>query len=107
MIDKIDAWQVFYSLLLLLGGYISVMITLFRNDLKEIKNSINMKVDRADCKDFRDECEKDCNQSRISRDECIRQVRMDALSETARVKAEFDRKAHIHASVGTAGEVVK
>jgi hypothetical protein len=83
--EKIDAWQVFWSILIVLGSYISVMITLFRKELHELRKEIEEKTSILDCKVYRKECEEDCNRSRQER-------------------ARF---LHQHASKGQAGEVIK
>ena len=84
-IDKIDAWQVFWSILLVLISYISIMITLFRKDLQELKGEIDKRETIENCKDYRKQCEEDCVRSR----------------------AERAKYLHAHATIGTAGEVVK
>jgi hypothetical protein len=83
--EKVDAWQVFWSILIVLGGYISVMITLFRKEVNKLREEIEEKVSTIDCKITRKECEEDCNRSRQER-------------------ARF---LHQHASQGQAGEVIK
>ena len=83
--DKVDAWQVFWTILIFLGTYISVMITIFRKNQKEIETKLDGKVATLDCKYYRDECEKDCERSRAERAKFI----------------------HQHGQEGRAGEVIK
>ena len=85
MIDKIDAWQVFWSILLVLMTYISVMVTFFFKRLGMIEKQVDERVLIIMCDKYRKECEEDCEKSRAERSKFI----------------------HLHGSLGTAGEVIK
>jgi len=85
MLDKVDAWQVFWSILIALVSYISIMITMFRKELKEVKKETSQRVLIVMCDKYRTECEEDCTKFRQERQKYI----------------------HTHGSLGTAGEVIK
>ena len=85
MLDKIDAWQVFWSILMVLLTYISIMITFFFKKLGKIEKETDERVLIIMCDKYRKECEDDCIKSRQER-------------------ASF---LHKHAHSGTAGEVIR
>ena len=107
MIDKIDAWEVFWSILVALMSYISIMITFFRKELKEIKKDTQERVLIIMCDKYRKECESDCNQSRQQRDKMIERICSDAECAAEKVKVELSKTAHSHGQFGKAGEVIK
>ena len=106
MIDKIDAWQVFWAILIMLGSYISIMITLFRNEQKEIKKDVALCVTIVACKDFRADCEKTCAKSRVDRDKFIERLYQEAEGCCDDLRRDLSKTSHSHAAAGTAGEVV-
>jgi hypothetical protein len=85
MIDKIDAWQVFWSILSMVISYIAIMITLFRKEQKELRKACDMKVSVETCREIREKCSEDCAKSRLER----------------------ARYTHTHGQLGNAGEVIK
>jgi hypothetical protein len=107
MIDKIDAWQVFWSLLTALVSYIAFMITLFRKELKEVKTETNQRVLIVMCDKYRIDCEKECTKSREQRDKFIEKLHEDSEEACDQVHRELLKTAHSHATVGSAGEVVR
>ena len=107
MLDKIDAWQVFWSILMMMMSYISIMITIFIKKLKELEAKIDTKVVINYCEKMREGCQRDCQKSREQRDKYIEKIYQDAEESCDDVKRELERKAHTHATIGQAGEVVK
>ena len=107
MIDKVDAWQVFWSILIALMSYIAIMITFFRKELKEVRAEAERRVLIIMCDKYRLECEKDCKESRDQRDKYIDRVYSDATGACHKVHEDMLKTAHSHASSGNAGEVVK
>ena len=85
MLEKIDAWEVFWSILVALMTYISIMITFFFKKLGTIEKRVDERVLIIMCDKYRKECEDDCIRSRQER-------------------ASF---LHKHAHSGQAGEVIK
>jgi hypothetical protein len=81
----IDAWQVFWSILMALVSYVAIMITFFMKRLGKIETKLDSKVNWEDCKDIRKDCQSDCEKSRADR----------------------DRAHHFHGQEGRAGEVIK
>ena len=105
--EKIDAWQVFWSLLTILVSYIAIMITLFRRELREVKLDTDKRVLIISCDKYREGCQKDCAKSREQRDKFIERIYQDADESCEKVREQFSRTSHTHATVGSAGEVVK
>ena len=83
--DKIDAWQVVWSIVLIMLTYLSVTVTIFLRVLKDLKLEISKKESAENCEKYRRACEEDCNKSRLER-------------------ARF---THTHGTLGSAGEVIK
>ena len=106
MLDKIDAWQVFWSILIMLCSYIAIMITLFRTDIKEMKKDLLLRVTIPSCKEIRADCEKDCKESRDRRDEFIKSLNRNALDACQAVHRELSSGLHVHGNEGKAGEVI-
>lgn len=107
MTDKIDAWQVFWSLLTMLVSYIAIMITLFRKEIKEVKTETEKRILVITCDRLREACQRECTKSREQRDKFIERIYQDADESCDKVKEQFAKTAHTHATVGSAGEVVK
>ena len=105
--EKIDGWQVFWSILVALMSYVSVMITFFMKKLNTIADDVSKRQTVTTCEKYRDECERDCKESRQQRDRFIERLYHDAEEECKKIKSEVEPKLHSHATVGTAGEVVK
>jgi len=108
MPDKqIDTWQIFGSFLLLLISYVVGIIAWLRRDMKKLKNKLEERTLKTECKDYRADCEKDCIKSRDLRDKYIEKINNDATDSCEKVHSELLKTAHKHASLGSAGEVIK
>ena len=83
--EKVDAWNVFWTILTALISYVAVMATMIMRRLNQMDKRIDQKVGLTACKEHRDDCQDDCEKSRADRARFI----------------------HIHGSLGTAGEVIK
>jgi hypothetical protein len=107
MIDKIDPWQVFWSILVLVFSYTGTVVTMLRRDYKKLKSKVEDRVLIAECEKIRIECEKTCEKSREQRDKFIERLNQDARTACEDVHSELLKTAHKHATTGNAGEVVK
>ena len=105
--EKIDAWSVFGSFISMVVSYVAIMVTFFRKELKEMRAEIAQKITQRECEKLRDECQKTCKYSREQRDKYIEKIYEDAVESCDDVRKEVERKAHTHASLGSAGEVIK
>ena len=68
---------------------------------------MNQKVTIKTCDKIREDCKTGCKFSREQRDKYIERIYEDAVESCDEVKKEVERKAHTHATLGQAGEVIK
>ena len=107
MFEKIDAWGIFGSFISMVISYVAIMVTFFRKELKEMRTEMNQKVEQKACDKMREDCKTGCKFSREQRDRYIEKIYEDAVESCDDVRKEVERKAHTHATLGQAGEVIK
>ena len=102
-----SSWEILLGIITLILSILAWLYKVIREDLKELRESQKEKVDIKDCKENHDDLNLFCKEKHGELTRTCDRIHSDILLSCEKNHQDLGKKAHVHGSLGQAGEVIK